>query len=273
LQKKASEDEIVGDGDLKRPELVRNGAGGKIKVVIDCPEEIPCNPCAEACRKGALVIEGDMSKRPSCRDELCDGCGSCIAACPVSCIILVEEKGEETLLTMGYDRLPRPRKGQEVWLLDREGREMGKGAVARARRAARDKYLLLLTIKAPTQIALEVRNIRVDDRIGTGSLLELGEEEIEESAGLVCRCEEIDESRLLEVMAAGVRHHANLRRMSRAGLGLCQGRMCGELVLDRLAEETGSEPDELGLPRARTPIRPISLGELAGFGGGSHGGS
>jgi len=65
-------------------------------------------------------------------------------------------------------------------------------------------------------------------------------------------------------MEAGVRHAPNLRRLTRVGLGLCQGRSCAELLLKELMEKAGCDPAEAGIPRARVPLRPVTLRELSG---------
>ena len=73
---------------------------------------------------------------------------------------------------------------------------------------------------------------------------------------LVCRCEEVSYGRLREVVAAtpdaGMR---SLRLSTRAGLGVCQGRICGRTVTDLLDRDERTD---------RRPIAaPIRLGELA----------
>ncbi|MEC3982527.1 NAD(P)/FAD-dependent oxidoreductase, partial [Amycolatopsis sp. H20-H5] len=76
---------------------------------------------------------------------------------------------------------------------------------------------------------------------------------------LVCRCEEVayrDLRRAVEERGArGVR---SLKLVSRAGLGLCQGRVCGHNV----AELTGIPGGAAGFSR-RPIAEPIRLGELA----------
>ncbi|WP_434599361.1 FAD-dependent oxidoreductase [Streptomyces sp. A5-4] len=77
---------------------------------------------------------------------------------------------------------------------------------------------------------------------------------------LVCRCEEVTLGELRRAVedrdACGVR---SLKLVSRAGLGLCQGRVCGR----NAAELTGLPAPATAF--ARRPIAtPVRLGELAG---------
>ncbi len=42
-------------------------------AVIECCEEIPCNPCMSACPHHAIVIEGGIHHIPQLKPELCVG--------------------------------------------------------------------------------------------------------------------------------------------------------------------------------------------------------
>ena len=83
---------------------------------------------------------------------------------------------------------------------------------------------------------------------------------------LVCRCEEVTVG---EVRAAcrelGVDDVRGAKLMTRAGMGLCQGRMCGRAVTDLVAEASGREPDGGDSVRAaaRLPATPVPLAVLA----------
>ena len=55
-----------------------------------------------------------------------------------------------------------------------------------------------------------------------------------------------------------------LKIFLRAGMGPCQGRMCGLTVTEVLADARGVSPAEIGYYRIRPPIKPVTLGELAG---------
>ncbi|HEY2022093.1 NAD(P)/FAD-dependent oxidoreductase [Paraburkholderia sp.] len=77
---------------------------------------------------------------------------------------------------------------------------------------------------------------------------------------IVCRCEEIDARTLRACIRAGDAHEINrLKALTRAGMGRCQGRMCGEAALSLLAEETGKPLDALGRLRSQPPVKPIPL--------------
>jgi len=81
---------------------------------------------------------------------------------------------------------------------------------------------------------------------------------------MVCRCE--------EVTAGEVRSALNNRRHlgpdgvkieTRAGMGPCQGRQCGLSLTRLVAEAHGMSPEEAGFLRIRSPLKPLTLGELA----------
>ena len=50
-----------------------------------------------------------------------------------------------------------------------------------------------------------------------------------------------------------------LKRLTRAGMGYCQGRRCREEVALISAEVSGVEPSEVSLATFRTPVRPLPL--------------
>jgi NAD(P)H-nitrite reductase large subunit len=83
---------------------------------------------------------------------------------------------------------------------------------------------------------------------------------------LVCRCEEVTAG---EVRVAcrdlGVDDVRGAKLMTRAGMGLCQGRMCGRAVADLVAEASGREPLVTDSVRAgaRLPAAPVPLSVLA----------
>ncbi|MBR0598084.1 (2Fe-2S)-binding protein [Sinanaerobacter chloroacetimidivorans] len=81
---------------------------------------------------------------------------------------------------------------------------------------------------------------------------------------LVCRCEEVTVGEIKQAIAQGARDVVGVKRRTRAGMGLCQGRTCEKMVQQILCQELGIRPEEAGSSSIRPPARPITFGTLAG---------
>ena len=80
---------------------------------------------------------------------------------------------------------------------------------------------------------------------------------------ILCRCEMIRADQVdMSIVTHGTDPNA-IKRALRVGMGPCQGRMCGHSLVDFVSSKTQTSPDEVGLPRARNPILPISFKALA----------
>ena len=80
---------------------------------------------------------------------------------------------------------------------------------------------------------------------------------------VICRCEEITRGEIKEAIRNGMTSLSGIKRVTRAGMGLCQGQTCQELVMRLLAEELGVKPHELEPITARGPVRPLRLDVFA----------
>ncbi|KAA0968718.1 NAD(P)/FAD-dependent oxidoreductase [Pseudomonas sp. ANT_H12B] len=81
---------------------------------------------------------------------------------------------------------------------------------------------------------------------------------------MVCRCEEVTAGELRGFVALGCAGPNQAKSFGRCGMGPCQGRMCGLTVTEVIAKARGVSAAEVGYYRIRPPIKPITLGELAG---------
>jgi NAD(P)H-nitrite reductase large subunit len=79
----------------------------------------------------------------------------------------------------------------------------------------------------------------------------------------ICRCEEVHLSEIEEAIRLGARSLNEIKRATRAGMGLCQGNTCRRLVIGILARETGTPVAEIAHGTYRPPVRPITLSVLA----------
>jgi Fe-S-cluster-containing hydrogenase component 2 len=158
------------DGILERGQIdplvppAERLAGGSV-AIIECVENIPCNPCVGACPKGAISIEGDMNGTPSVDFGTCDGCGVCISACPGLAIFVVDARpGSDTAkVSLPYEYVPLPAVGDVVVTLSREGGVLGEGRVERVLSAKALDRTPIVTLSVPAKHAMDVRHFRAKD--------------------------------------------------------------------------------------------------------------
>jgi thioredoxin reductase len=81
---------------------------------------------------------------------------------------------------------------------------------------------------------------------------------------IVCRCEEVTAGQLREFVKLGCLGPNQAKSFGRCGMGPCQGRQCGLTVTEVIADARGVTPESVGYYRIRPPIKPLTLGELAG---------
>jgi hypothetical protein len=56
-----------------------------------------------------------------------------------------------------------------------------------------------------------------------------------------------------------------MKTLLRCGMGPCQGRLCGLTVTEIISAARGVTPDEVGYYRLRPPVKPVTVGDLAGL--------
>ncbi|HJP33059.1 MAG TPA: 2Fe-2S iron-sulfur cluster-binding protein [Candidatus Latescibacteria bacterium] len=80
----------------------------------------------------------------------------------------------------------------------------------------------------------------------------------------VCLCEDVTDIDIETAVAEGYDRIELLKRYSTIGMGPCQGRMCGFNGIRLCARATGHSVQETGRTTSRPPVKPVSLGALAG---------
>lgn len=85
-----------------------------------------------------------------------------------------------------------------------------------------------------------------------------------EAPCFVCRCEELTDAELKQAIANGARTVNDVKRRTRAGMGICQGVYCLEHVARLLAQELGTPREAVVPMTARPPVRMLTLRALAG---------
>lgn len=79
---------------------------------------------------------------------------------------------------------------------------------------------------------------------------------------IICRCEEVTLSEIVDAVRRGARDVDAVKRMTRTGMGLCQGKTCARLVAAVIARETGVPVARVALPTQRLPVRPVRAAVL-----------
>ncbi|MBW1697190.1 MAG: FAD-dependent oxidoreductase [Deltaproteobacteria bacterium] len=80
---------------------------------------------------------------------------------------------------------------------------------------------------------------------------------------IVCRCEEITLGEIREALKDGANDMNEVKRMTRMGMGHCQGRMCGPALQEIIALEKGLPAADIAYLNPRPPVKPIPLSALA----------
>lgn len=81
----------------------------------------------------------------------------------------------------------------------------------------------------------------------------------------VCRCEEVTAGEIRRIAALGCPGPNQAKSFCRAGMGPCQGRICGGIVAAVLAQAQGRSVEEVGHLNVRPPVKPITIGQMAGL--------
>jgi Fe-S-cluster-containing hydrogenase component 2 len=133
----------------------------KFEIIIECPEEIPCNPCEEACPRGAISVGLPITNLPVLDSTKCSGCGLCVPACPGQAIFILEERLDgETIIGLPYEMLPSLQEGDQVILLDRGGIAMGTGEVVKAVSPPVYSKTALIQVRCSPTVARDVRAVK-----------------------------------------------------------------------------------------------------------------
>lgn len=128
--------------------------------VIECTQNIPCNPCQEACKKNCIKIGSCITALPQVAKEAhCTGCGMCVASCSGQAIFLVNEEYEPGFasITLPYEFLPLPQKGDKGTALSRSGEPVCSAEIISVKSSPAYDHTNLLTMKVPSAYAMAAR--------------------------------------------------------------------------------------------------------------------
>ena len=99
-----SEEELASCPGVPSESRMRQGR----VAVIECVQEIPCNPCSYSCKQGAITIGEQITNLPHLDEDKCTGCGQCVANCPGLAITIMDKSfsDKEAVIDFPFEYLP-----------------------------------------------------------------------------------------------------------------------------------------------------------------------
>ena len=241
---------------------------GGILPVIHCQQEIPCNPCTTLCPLELIVIESDDIRGVPhfVGDNYnCKGCGKCVAGCPGLAITLVNSRkdAENPIVSIPYEFTREGLEGkQTVRVIDTNGEELGDVPIVGINAIPNNDRTLIVRVKAPRPIATRIAGIRVQSPEVTRPLDQFVN--YIENETIVCRCEHVTAGEIRSLIRQGYRDINEIKAISRAGMGACGSKTCGNLIL-RLFREEGVPLDQVTENTRRPLFVEVPLGVFAGI--------
>ena len=148
----------VKDDEIERFPGVVHKSG--VHPVIECTQNIPCNPCQDACKKGCISTGKNITYLPFVKDDNeCINCGMCVASCSGQAIFLVNEDcgdGSATV-TLPYEFYPLPEVGTVGHGLSRKGEKLCEAEVVSVKSVGAFDHTNLLTMRVPKKYAMKAR--------------------------------------------------------------------------------------------------------------------
>lgn len=131
-------------------------------AIIECIEEIPCNPCEASCAKGAITIGESITNLPKIEFEKCIACGMCVSACPGLAIYIKDYTYSDTnaSLAFPYEYFPLPNVGDIVEAVDRLGKFVCNAKVIKVRNPKSNDHTAVVTIEYPKGYFEEAINMK-----------------------------------------------------------------------------------------------------------------
>lgn len=130
-------------------------------AIIECFQQIACNPCTKACPQGAIHMEPDINALPKLDFDACSGCGICVSRCPGLAIFVVDMSYSETeaLVMLPFEFYPVPKIGNLVMGLNRRGEILGMFPVVRVASGGKKNKTWVISLSVPKDLAMEIRAI------------------------------------------------------------------------------------------------------------------
>lgn len=126
-------------------------------AITECIQEIPCNPCVDSCPVHAISMK-NINAIPIVDYDRCIGCCNCVGICPGLAIFVVKIQHDQAFVTLPYEFVLIPKKGDHVDAINRWGKKVDIGTVTKVRKQGKTS---VITISVKKELVMDVRNIQV----------------------------------------------------------------------------------------------------------------
>lgn len=79
---------------------------------------------------------------------------------------------------------------------------------------------------------------------------------------IICRCSDVTLKEVRDLINEGYTTLEEIKRISRTGMGPCQGRTCGNLIIREINSITGKSIPEINVTVSRPPVKGILIKEI-----------
>jgi len=129
--------------------------------VIECIEEIPCNPCETICKRGVIKVGNPIINLPRLANpDNCNNCERCVVYCPGLAIFIIDKtfSNDRALLTIPYELLPLPLEGELVVGIDRIGNELCEAEIIKVKSNKNNNGTNIIKLAFPKEYTNEIRS-------------------------------------------------------------------------------------------------------------------
>ena len=83
---------------------------------------------------------------------------------------------------------------------------------------------------------------------------------------IICRCSDVTLKEIRDLIREGYTEPDEIKRILRTGMGPCQGKTCGSLILREIANITNRKVEDIISVKYRPPTRGVKLNAIAKWG-------
>ena len=191
-------------------------------IQIDCLYGFACNPCAFACKYGAIT-KSSTSAVPDIDHDKCIGCMECVYQCPGLAIFGYNVAKQWLFLPIEYEA----QEGAPVFLVDNYGKKRGEGVIEKILVKPNKTNVARVKVAGMTgEEMLQAKGFLLQERYPAPLACKAVAEDAQEKTYL-CHCEDITVEQVLKAIGDRPFISADeLKHIARIGMGPCRGNRC-----------------------------------------------